>query len=301
MENTTIFCEDFAEDVVSELKKKGYDIDHYVTQKVYKQNDQLHFGLVIKERAINCSPTIYLDKFETSIESGLMSREKAVEDVANAYINSRMSDVVSMAVKKELPTDAYYTIKMLNINKNRHYLEDTPIKMLTDEFALYICGIIDTGDSDGIASFKVTNQMIEAQGLDVDKLFDEAFENLKKESFKVNDMASVLTNLGLPAVADIECPKLFDVPLFVASIERMTHGSVVLARTDILENFAKEHGDFYILPSSVHELIFVPANIVDDPEGLKELVHHVNTTELSEEDYLSDNVYYYSKLGLKSM
>lgn len=50
-------------------------------------------------------------------------------------------------------------------------------------------------------------------------------------------------------------------------------------------------GDFYILPSSIHELICVSKDDVSDPECLKEMVKDVNEAEVKEEDQLSDYVF----------
>ena len=57
--------------------------------------------------------------------------------------------------------------------------------------------------------------------------------------------------------------------------------------------------NFYILPSSVHELILV----LDENESFDEniaaelynMVRYVNMTEVETEDVLSDNVYYYDR------
>lgn len=50
-----------------------------------------------------------------------------------------------------------------------------------------------------------------------------------------------------------------------------------------------------ILPSSIHEMLFLPASTCDRHEYLKAMVAHVNRTELDVDDILSDNVYYYAR------
>jgi hypothetical protein len=59
----------------------------------------------------------------------------------------------------------------------------------------------------------------------------------------------------------------------------------------VLNDFAKDiHSDFFILPSSVHELIIVPDN-GEDPQILQRMVKEVNSTQVSAQDVLSDNIY----------
>ena len=52
--------------------------------------------------------------------------------------------------------------------------------------------------------------------------------------------------------------------------------------------------EFLILPSSVHELIFVPVFwLVTDLNQYKQMVADINSTEVSPQDKLTDSVYYY--------
>ena len=57
----------------------------------------------------------------------------------------------------------------------------------------------------------------------------------------------------------------------------------------------KDEGSFYILPSSIHELIVIPDNGTS-PDRLCEMVYCINRTQLPQEDILSDAVYHYSEV-----
>ena len=62
----------------------------------------------------------------------------------------------------------------------------------------------------------------------------------------------------------------------------------------VLEKFAGEiGGDFYILPSSIHETLFMPAMPFVEERELLEMVHEVNAGYVAPEEFLSDNVYRY--------
>ena len=52
--------------------------------------------------------------------------------------------------------------------------------------------------------------------------------------------------------------------------------------------------DLYILPSSVHEILLLPAD-AGNPEGLAEIVKEVNLTQVAPEERLSDSVYLYER------
>ena len=62
-----------------------------------------------------------------------------------------------------------------------------------------------------------------------------------------------------------------------------------------MKSVVKRVGEkFYVLPSSVHELLVVPSNIGMDVGQLKEMVTSINASEVALEERLSDNVYRYS-------
>ena len=55
----------------------------------------------------------------------------------------------------------------------------------------------------------------------------------------------------------------------------------------------KVGGEFYILPSSVHELLIIPRNADTDLKSLESMVQEVNATQVAPEERLSDHVYAY--------
>ena len=59
-----------------------------------------------------------------------------------------------------------------------------------------------------------------------------------------------------------------------------------------LGNFLKEN--YYILPSSIHEVIIIPESQAPNKDTLNEMVQEVNETQVEPEDVLSDHVYFYN-------
>jgi hypothetical protein len=51
--------------------------------------------------------------------------------------------------------------------------------------------------------------------------------------------------------------------------------------------------EYYVLPSSVHEVLAVPVSQCDHVEGLAYNVRAINAGIVSKDDYLSDNVFKY--------
>ena len=53
-------------------------------------------------------------------------------------------------------------------------------------------------------------------------------------------------------------------------------------------------GDYFILPSSRHEVLIVSADFGLSPRELSEMVYMVNREAVSSSDYLSDKIQFYS-------
>ena len=62
----------------------------------------------------------------------------------------------------------------------------------------------------------------------------------------------------------------------------------------LLRDFARKTGrNFYIIPSSIHEVILIPDTLDMDIRYMKAMVKEVNGTEVALDEVLSDNVYRY--------
>lgn len=101
--------------------------------------------------------------------------------------------------------------------------------------------------------------------------------------------------IELPATAGF--PEMFP-PMYVITNKQNLYGAVCILYPDVLKDVAQKlDSDFYVLPSSVHETIAVPAENLDinHASSLKAMVREVNQSELTPEEVLSDNVYYYCR------
>ena len=84
--------------------------------------------------------------------------------------------------------------------------------------------------------------------------------------------------------------------MYVLTNEQRLYGAANILYPEYLEDIAQRvDSDIYIIPSSVHEVITIPAYMVESVDYLQAMVMEVNRNEVSEEDYLSDGVYLYSR------
>nr|MCR5776075.1 DUF5688 family protein [Lachnospiraceae bacterium] len=82
--------------------------------------------------------------------------------------------------------------------------------------------------------------------------------------------------------------------MFVATVKGNTHGASVLAYEDFMDKAAEKlGGDFFILPSSLHEVILIPDNGQFEVDTLKAMVKDINESQVAPEDRLTNSVYHY--------
>ena len=83
----------------------------------------------------------------------------------------------------------------------------------------------------------------------------------------------------------------------VLSNEEKTYGAAVILYPDLLERISEKlQSGFYLLPSSVHEMIMVISEDMQDKDKLRLMVQEINLTQVPEEEILTDSVYYYNRL-----
>lgn len=145
------------------------------------------------------------------------------------------------------------------------------------DLELYVRAVLPGNETDeGTRSVVITHDLCKRLGVTEDEIFSRAFFNVH-ESMKQMDFSSVL-----PFASP-------DSGMNILSSGEKTHGAGVMALLPLL---LSESG--YILPSSIHELIYVPEERTDEnTSGFRQIVREVNETAVDEQDFLSDSVYYY--------
>ena len=106
------------------------------------------------------------------------------------------------------------------------------------------------------------------------------------------DMDEMIAQAGIPISLDESA-----IPMYIMTNEQEVNGASVLLYDNVLESFALEKKtDFYILPSSIHEVIILLDNeYAKAPEELARMVRETNRIVVDREEILSDHVYYYDR------
>lgn len=205
-------------------------------------------------------------------------------------------------------------MKLVNKDNNLELLNNVPYVEFLDLAIIFIIDIpLLHREIEGTVT--ISNKHMEIWGIDKEELFDNAKRNsLEKSPAVIKSMNEVIRDMYINDIAseiadDDEIYAMLDSAesyLYVLTNEAKHNGAITMTYENVIRDFANEkESNVYILPSSIHELILVPAEGSMSTNELKDMVQSVNQSHLDEVEVLSNNVYYYDrkkdKITIKSL
>lgn len=258
-------------------------------------------GLNIYREGAKGSPTIYVDDmYEKFKQNGDL--EQTFREAAGFYVKV-LTEIPPIPINllSEKANDKIYMI-LVNTESNKDMLKDVPHREVNDTSVVYRIMVSD--DEKEIGSALITNRIAEEMGMNEEQLFKVAAENTPRLFPPViKPMSQVIfgmltENGGMPKdVAEqvVDEMKGGKEMMWIITNNKGISGAVNMIFEKNLYELSKGMGeDLYILPSSIHEVIAVPASM-GNPEKLAELVLQVNTTAVDVSERLSNQVYHYDR------
>lgn len=298
-------------DGIKELTSNQYEVTYNLTRK---NNGMELNGICIHNRASNISPVIYVDDYYMS---GMTPFETAVEVVERFQ---RIKDQeIPFDVSEILNFDAMkdkIAYRVINKDANAELLEEVPWIEVAEDLAV-VC-YLDLGNG---ATVTIQNRIMDAWGLTEEMLFDIADVNtpnmkpmemrslaeLTVEMMEQDGMLfAIKYEMGCEDMPDEEFKQMLiesrddgnSIPAWVIRGGDV-YGASVLMYEKAMNTVREQLGrDFFVLPSSIHELIVVPYDERYNVTELKEMVAFVNEEKLRPDEYLSDSIYFYNEKGL---
>ena len=192
------------------------------------------------------------------------------------------------AMKKTLAID------IISAERNEILLQKVTHELMEDMAAVY--RFVLNNSEAGLETVLVTKDMLNNMGITEEQLMSDAKEIAPKiRPVVIQGMNEVMKEkMGEEEFEKIDLPNEENEILFLASVPDGICGAGVLAYPNFMEQAADIiGGDFFILPSSIHEVLLVPDDGSWSARALKTLVENVNETEVRPEEKLTDSVYHY--------
>lgn len=276
---------------VKKIAGNGYLV---TAQETTKNNGIKMFGIEIGKPEETVVPRLYVDGIVDIVEDGFMTVEDAAKKVFEMYQNIETPEIemnVEKWIDRKFILD-HVEYRLVNAERNAEKLKDIPGKKIADLVAIY--RVVVSAGENGMMSYVLTKAILDRSGISFEELDEAAKKNTEKSGFSVRTMSEVMCELmGVNVGQEIEEP---DGPqMYILTNARKLHGANIMLYKEYLEIAAeKMNGDFYIIPSSIHELIAVPVS-AQGLEELSEMVKEANDNQLTPEEILGYEVYRYNR------
>lgn len=257
---------DFLPPIFSEYQPKIHTV-----RKVNEEKDTL-IMMPGKSSDITAMPNIYLDdmyeEFQQNEDLDLVLRLMAAMVVQ--YTGSFRPGDVELDFKEKKDS---IVMNLINTERNKTLLEAVPHENLMDLSVVY--RIIMSREKDGMATVLVTDDLLKEIGLSHEELAKVAYEN---------------TGRMFP----VEIIKLSDA-LYVMTNEAKVHGATTILYDEAVHRLSDQiGGNFYLIPSSIHEVMAVPEHLIE-PKKLVLMLEEGNTVCSHKSEILSNTIYHYDR------
>ena len=298
--NTNVSCfEEFLDYVRDHIKDYVEGIDDFQVRIIpmVKNNQVVIKGLQIADPRENHAPVYYLEVFYEALCRG-MELDEIMEAIAYNYEASKH-------MKGCINPDSIYDFKemkdriilrLVNAERNESVLNQCPHRFMADLAVTYrvLAGI----NEGGISTFLVSDDLMDEWGVNEQVLYDLACENslclFPPVVEKLHDMMRNSFGVELSRVLE-EADYKEAYTLYILTNDIKLNGASTVCYSDALEWFSKKIGcDFYVIPSSIHEMLLLSVTSDIDPAHLQAVIREVNERMVLEEEILSDNLYFYS-------
>ena len=256
---------------------------------VEKANGMSYRGIEVSDQQVGMGVTINMDKHYKMYLGGKSVDEIAdmvQQQVADAF--ERRPDVDMSRLKDYESLCSNVMMEAVSKEKNAEYLQNIPHFDMADLSIIYRLNVGRDRNHD-IGVVTVDNQLLSSMGISQDQFQKDVFEQaLAGEPPILKSLAEVM---DMNFMGDDSQP---EGGLFLATNRDALYGASVIAIPGFLDQAAEKlGGSFYILPSSVHEVLLLRNDEEVNVQEMESMVQEINAAIVSPEEQLSDRVYHY--------
>ena len=256
---------------------------------VEKANGMSYRGIVVADDQLGMGVTINMDKHYKMYLAG-----KPVDEIVDLVQQQAMDafeerpDVDISRVKDYESLCSNVMMEAVSREKNAEYLQDVPHFDMADLSIIYRVNVGESRNQ-GIGVITVDNRLLNSMGVSQDQFQKDVFDQVLSGDPPI--LKPLTEVLGGSLIGD---GSEMDGGLFLATNSNALYGASVIAIPGFLDQAAEKiGGSFYILPSSVHEVLLLKNDQAMDVQDLENMVQEINESIVSPEEQLSDRVYHY--------
>lgn len=274
-------------------------------EEIKKLNENYLGMTVLKENQV-IAPTFNLNQLYEMFQSDPQnSMENILRNITELVLDAPEQFDLRSVTEYEKAKDKLF-IRVSSAEKNEEMLQNVPHQMRENLAITYHLAI--SIDDMGMGSTIITNDILKRYGISEEQLHADAMKNSPTirpvhvtvmgsmiEQLMGMDPETVLRGETVQNIAEtISKGMEREDPMFIITNQQTLDGASVIFYPEVMDQIGEGfQGNFFILPSSIHETIVVPDNGAFDYRVLEDMVQTINASEVSPEERLSDHVYHY--------
>ena len=187
---------------------------------------------------------------------------------------------------------------------NKEVLENAPHQLKEDLAITY--HVVVGKDQDGLSSMFIKNDLLEQYGISAEQLHEDAMKSsprvMAPEVSSIGALIDEMYQKNILMLTPDEREMLqetlqesSEMPTFfvVTNTDRID-GAGVIFYPEFMDSMGELLGnDFFILPSSIHEMLVLPDDGQVDAEMLRDMVKEVNATQVAPAERLTNDIYHF--------
>ncbi|MBR4174505.1 MAG: hypothetical protein IKR56_04120 [Lachnospiraceae bacterium] len=277
--------EGFKARILKDASRFYSDADKVEIKSIVKNNGVRLDGLSITENGSNIAPAIYLNRFYDDYKEG-RSLDDIIRTVVEMYEQNRAEKCFDVGLFCDFERiKDNLAIRLINYERNKDMLSHTPHRKFVDLAVVYMAVLNHT--SYGNASILVNEEVRKLWKVGEDELHAAALAGaMATQRPVIRRLTEYLSSFMGGEYVENE--------MMVLTNESGLYGASVMVYKDLLKEVSEGlESNLFIIPSSIHEIIVLPAKSLYGAGWLKDMVHSVNETVLAASDVLSDSLYIY--------
>lgn len=295
------FYSTVAKKIIDFFPESYKDAEVIIEERVKDNNVVVH-GMTLRQEGVTTSPLLYLDEFYLRAKNHEPLRP-ILRDISNKYLLAELD-----AKKIEVPDMSSETLmekvrcRVIDARANEKLVQSLVHQDLGCGYAMILYRETKLGDKTGMV--QITHEIAEMAGLSEKELLERALSNTEKaEKATFMEVTKVLFGPSdKPQYLSDEPYIDPDSNLIVLTndAEPPVYGSTVFFYPETQEKVAEVLGcSYYVLPSSVHEVLIVPVREEQmggmDKESMVHMVKDINEMQVAPQERFGNRVLFYDK------
>lgn len=278
------------ESVKVRLLEEGEEPDIRV-RKIPRNNGGELTALTICSDEKAVLPAVYLEPFYSQYRVGKDIGELTGEVIGLVRKRVRENIIKPGDIRDDVSALDNVVLRLVNYEKNEQMLGAMPHIRFLDLAIIFRRVIRMAGDA--VVTVPVTQDDVKRWNTDTDELYRRGLCNTER-LFPLAD--TDLCEMLRKRYNCIVEPTEYAPAMRIITNEMNANGAAAVLYEGALEDCAeKMGGDIYLIPSSIHEMLYISADSGVDTDYVRGLIAEANSLVVNPEDFLSDSLYIYKR------